>query len=63
MDLLKTQRKYITPNGMELMVESEAHLKYITHMEGIHSTFHNNEYKLNMAGAVPSADKFMLYFV
>ena len=35
MDLLKIQRKYITPNGTELMVESKAHLKYITHLEGI----------------------------
>ena len=63
MDLLKTQREYLTPDGTELMVEAEAQLKYITHMGGIHSTLPNNEYRLNMAGAVPSAKKILSQFV
>ena len=45
------------------MVEANAQLKYITDMEGIHSALPNNEYKIKMAGAVPSADKFLSQFV
>ena len=63
MDLLKIQRKYLTPNGTELMIESKAHIKYIAHMEGIHSALPNNCYKINMDGAVPSDKIFLSQFV
>ena len=62
MDLLKTQHKYLTPEGTEPMVESETHLKYITHIAVIHSSLPGNVYKLKMAGAVPSANKVLSQF-
>ena len=43
MDLLKTKYRYLTTDGMELMVEAEAQIKYITQMEGIHFNLTNNE--------------------
>ena len=38
MDLLKTQCKYQTIDGTELMVEAKSQLKYTTPMDWIHST-------------------------
>ena len=43
-DILKIQHKYRTTDGTELMFEAKDQLKYIIHMEGIHSDLPNNEY-------------------
>ena len=63
MDIIKAQCKYLTPDDTELTVEAKAQLKYITYMEVIKYALPNNEYKLKMAGAVPSANTILLQFV
>lgn len=61
-DLIRTQNKYFSPEGLELKDEAQAQLDYVVTMQDVHSSLPRKKYKIDIPGAVPSANNFLVQF-